>query len=302
MSLLIVGTVAFDGIETPFGKVDKILGGSATYIGIAASYFNSKSNLISVVGGDFKQKNINLLKQHNINCDGLEVKQDEKTFFWSGKYHDNMNFRDTLVTELNVLENFSPKIPNSYEDCKYLMLANLMPSIQLQVIESLPNKPRLIVTDTMNYWIENCLDDLICVIKKTNVLIINDEEALQISTKNTLIEAAQKIQDMGPDFVIIKKGAEGAILFSKSVQFECPSFVVRKCYDPTGAGDTFAGAFIGHLNSSNDLSFNNLKKGIIKACAMASFCVEDFGVNNLLNKTNEEIRKRINYLEERVVN
>ena len=241
-------------------------------------------------------------KKEKINCDGLEVKKDEKTFFWSGKYHENMNFRDTLVTELNVLENFNPKIPNDYEDCKYLMLANLMPSIQLKVIKSLPKKPRLIVTDTMNFWIENCLDDLIYVIQKTNVLIINDEEALQISTKNTLIEAAQKIQDMGPEFVIIKKGADGAILFSKNVQFECPSFVVEKCYDPTGAGDTFAGAFIGHLNSSNDLSFNNLKRGIIKACAMASFCVEDFGVNNLLNKSNEEIQKRINYLEERVVN
>ena len=300
MSLLIVGTVAFDGIETAFGKVDKVLGGSATYIGIAASYFNEHSNLISVVGDDFGEQNIKLLKKHNINIEGLEIIEDEKTFFWSGKYHENMNFRDTLVTDLNVLENFNPKIPTSYEDCNYLMLANLMPSIQLQVIRNLPVKPKLIVTDTMNYWIENCLEDLMLVIKSTNILIINDEEASQISKINNVVEAAKKILKMGPDFIIVKKGADGAILFSKDMQFNCPSILVEKCYDPTGAGDTFAGAFIGHLNSSNDISFNNMKLGVIKACAMASFCVEDFGVNNLLNRNKDEIQERIESLKNKI--
>tara|TARA_Y100000589_G_scaffold33766_1_gene28234 strand:- start:28 stop:930 length:903 start_codon:yes stop_codon:yes gene_type:complete len=300
MSLLIVGTVAFDGIETSFGKVDKILGGSATYIGIAASYFNERSNLISVVGDDFGEQNIKLLKQHNINIEGLEIIENEKTFFWSGKYHENMNFRDTLVTDLNVLENFNPKIPTSYKDCNYLMLANLMPSIQLQVIRNLPVKPKLIVTDTMNYWIENCLEDLMLVIKSTNILIINDEEASQISKINNVVEAAKKILKMGPDFIIVKKGADGAILFSKDMQFNCPSILVEKCYDPTGAGDTFAGAFIGHLNSSNDISFNNMKLGVIKACAMASFCVEDFGVNNLLNRNKDEIQERIESLKNKI--
>ncbi|MBJ05153.1 MAG: sugar kinase, partial [Flavobacteriales bacterium] len=253
-----------------------------------------------VVGDDFGEQNIKLLKKHNINIEGLEIIEDEKTFFWSGKYHENMNFRDTLVTDLNVLENFNPKIPTSYEDCNYLMLANLMPSIQLQVIRNLPVKPKLIVTDTMNYWIENCLEDLMLVIKSTNILIINDEEASQISKINNVVEAAKKILKMGPDFIIVKKGADGAILFSKDMQFNCPSILVEKCYDPTGAGDTFAGAFIGHLNCSNDISFNNMKLGVIKACAMASFCVEDFGVNNLLNRNKGEIQERIESLKNKI--
>ena len=206
MSLLIVGTVAFDGIETPFGKVDRILGGSATYIGISASYFNKKSNLISVVGGDFLEKDIDLLKRHNIDCDGLEIIKNEKTFFWSGRYHENMNIRDTLETQLNVLEKFQPKIPNKYQDCKYLMLANLMPSIQLEAIQQLSIRPKLIVTDTMNFWMDNCLQDLIEVVHKTDVLIINDEEALQLSKSDNLTDASKKILNMGPSFLIIKKG------------------------------------------------------------------------------------------------
>ena len=297
MSLLIVGTVAFDGIETPFGKVNKILGGSATYIGISSSYFNKSANLISVVGGDFEKENINLLKSHNINCEGLEIVKNEKTFFWSGKYHKNMNFRDTIETQLNVLEKFSPNIPDKYQDCQYLMLANLMPSIQLEAIRKLNKSPALIVTDTMNYWMDNCMEDLLLVIKKTDVLIINDEESLQLSKKKNLIDAATKILTMGPSFLIIKKGAQGAHLYGKNMFFECPSFNVNKCVDPTGAGDTFAGAFIGHLNNVNTLSCDEMKLGVIKACAMASFCVEDFGVNNIIHKNDSEVESRIQYLK-----
>lgn len=300
MSLLIVGTVAFDGIETPFGKVDKILGGSATYIGIAASYFNNHANLISVVGGDFLNKDIELLKNHGINCDGLEILQEEETFFWSGKYHDNMNFRDTLETRLNVLEKFNPTVPNQYQDCTFLMLANLMPSIQIKTISQLQKKPRLTVTDTMNYWMDNCLDDLNRVIAETDVLIINDEEALQLSQKNNLLDAASTIQLMGPQFLIIKKGADGAVLFNNSNLFECPSFCVDKCIDPTGAGDTFAGAFIGFLHHSNDITFNHMKDAVVHACAMASFCVEDFGVKNIINKTKSKIQERVEFLKKQI--
>tara|TARA_Y100001968_G_scaffold60732_2_gene51550 strand:- start:352 stop:1257 length:906 start_codon:yes stop_codon:yes gene_type:complete len=297
MSLLIVGTVAFDGIETPFGKVEKILGGSATYIGISASYFNKQSNLISVVGGDFLETDINLLKSHGIDCAGLEIIPEEKTFFWSGRYHENMNLRDTLETHLNVLEKFNPKVPEQYQNCKYLMLANLMPSIQLETIKKLHTTPKLIVTDTMNYWMDNCLEDLKKVIAHTNVLIINDEEALQLSEKTNLTDAATHIQTMGPSSLIIKKGEDGALLFSNNEVFNCPSFMVDQCIDPTGAGDTFAGAFIGHLNNTDDLSFENMKLGVVKACAMASFCVESFGVNNIINKKIEEINSRINTLQ-----
>tara|TARA_Y100001968_G_C19441284_1_gene762664 strand:- start:2949 stop:3854 length:906 start_codon:yes stop_codon:yes gene_type:complete len=300
MSLLIVGTVAFDGIETPFGKVDKILGGSATYIGISASYFTNKTNLISVVGGDFLDKDILLLRNHNMNCDGLEIIENEKTFFWSGKYHQNMNSRDTIETQLNVLEKFVPKIPESYYDCQYLMLANLMPSIQLDAIKKLKISPKLIVTDTMNYWMDNCLSDLLMVIEKTDVLIINDEEALQLSKKNTLKEASKKILTMGPNFVIIKRGTDGAVLFGEGQVFECPSFAVNKCVDPTGAGDTFAGAFIGYLSSTNNISFQNMSLGVINACAMASFCVEDFGVNNIIYKDMAVITDRISILKKAI--
>ena len=300
MSLLIVGTVAFDGIETPFGRVDKILGGSATYIGISASYFNPTSNLISVVGGDFLNEHISLLKAHNINCNGLEIMPHEKTFFWSGKYHVNMKSRDTIETQLNVLEKFNPKIPENYQNCKYLMLANLMPSIQLKTIDQLQSPPKLIVTDTMNYWMDNCMVDLIKVINKTDVLIINDEEALQLSEKSNLKDAAKKIQNMGPKFLIIKRGELGASLFYDEYLFNCPAFLVEKCIDPTGAGDTFAGAFIGHLNKTDNLSFENMQAGVIKACAMASFCVEDFGVKNILNQPIKFINRRINELTKKV--
>jgi len=297
MSLLIVGTVAFDGIETPFGKVDKVLGGSATYIGVAASYFIEKSNLISVVGGDFQQKDIHLLESHGINCEGLEIISNGETFFWSGRYHENMNFRDTLETRLNVLEKFDPKIPSSFQDCDYLMLANLMPSIQLKAIHRLSKKPKLIVTDTMNYWIDNCLQDLLDVITKTDLLIVNDEEALELTKSKEISQAAEQIFQMGPKIVIIKRGTEGAVLFSGEAFFECPVYSVKKCIDPTGAGDTFAGALVGYLTYTDDLTFDNLKRAVVRACAVASFCVEDFGVNHIINKSKEEIDHRINNLE-----
>ena len=297
MSLLIVGTVAFDGIETPFGKVDKILGGSATYIGVAASYFIEKSNLISVVGGDFQKKDIHLLESHGINCEGLEIISNGETFFWSGRYHENMNFRDTLETRLNVLEKLDPKIPSSFQDCEYLMLANLMPSIQLKAIHRLSKKPKLIVTDTMNYWIDNCLEDLLEVITKTDLLIVNDEEALELTKSKEISQAAEQIFQMGPKIVIIKRGTEGAVLFSGDTFFECPVYSVKKCIDPTGAGDTFAGALVGYLTYTDDLSFDNLKRAVVRACAVASFCVEDFGVNHIINKSKEEINHRINNLE-----
>ena len=227
--------------------------------------------------------------------------KNEKTFFWSGKYHSNMNQRDTIETQLNVLEKFDPTIPESYQDCKYLMLANLMPSIQLDAIKRLSNSPKLIVTDTMNYWMDNCMDDLLLVVAKTNVLIINDEEALQLSQKNTLDEAAAKILTMGPSFLIIKKGADGALLFRENEVFACPPFRVEKCIDPTGAGDTFAGAFIGHLNHEKSLSFESMKLGVVKACAMASFCVEDFGVNNIIYTDVAELQNRIKHLQSKII-
>ena len=300
MSLLIVGTVAFDGIETPFGKVDKVLGGSATYIGIAASYFSKSSNLISVVGGDFLDKDINLLENYNIDCEGLEIIKSEETFFWSGKYHKNMNIRDTIETRLNVLEKFNPKIPKKYQNCKYLMLANLMPSIQLKALQKLKNRPALTVTDTMNYWMDHCLDDLHLVVSKTDVLIINDEEAFQLAKTNNIMEASKIIREMGPKFLIIKKGTEGALLFGKNQVFDCVAFPVRKCVDPTGAGDTFAGAFVGHLNNSDNINFDNMRTAVIKASAMASFCVEDFGVNSIVNRSNQEIEERILFLKNKV--
>ena len=300
MSLLIVGTVAFDSIQTPFGSVNKTLGGSATYIGIASSYFNNSSNLISVVGEDFLKKDITLLMNHKINCEGLKVFKNEKTFFWSGRYHKNMNNRDTLETQLNVLKKFNPKVPTNYQDCKYLMLANLMPSIQLKTIQQLNVRPKLVVTDTMNYWIENSLMDLHNVIGKTDVLIINEEEALQLTKKQNIINAATTIQKFGPKFIIIKRGEEGAILFYQNMQFECPAYTVKKCVDPTGAGDTFAGAFIGHLNSVDNISFHTMKDAVINASAMASFCVENFGVQNIINISNKSLELRINSLKNRI--
>jgi len=294
MSLLVVGTVAFDAIETPFGKTDKILGGAATYIGLSASYFLKNSNLVSVVGEDFPQEHINLLTGKGVNVDGLQIKKGEKTFFWSGKYHIDMNSRDTLDTQLNVLATFDPIVPEAYKNAQFLMLGNLMPSIQQKVLDQLPNRPKLIVLDTMNFWMDNFLDDLLASLKNVDVLTINDEEARQLSGEFSLVKAAKKILKMGPKFLIIKKGEHGALLFNEHEVFFAPALPLEEVFDPTGAGDTFAGGFIGYLASTKDISFENMKRAVIYGSAMASFCVEKFGTERMQNLTKEEIHNRVN--------
>ncbi|MBN8701808.1 MAG: bifunctional hydroxymethylpyrimidine kinase/phosphomethylpyrimidine kinase [Bacteroidetes bacterium] len=293
MSLLAVGTVAFDAIETPFGKTDKIIGGAATYITLAASYYTKNVNLVGVVGEDFPTDAINSLKKHGINTDGLQIKKGEKTFFWSGKYHNDMNSRDTLATELNVLEKFDPIIPEQYKDCEFLMLGNLTPTVQRQVIERLPKRPKLIVLDTMNFWMDIALDDLKKTISLVDVLTVNDGEARQLSGEYSLVKAAQKILQMGPKFLIIKKGEHGALLFNKEQVFFAPALPLEDVFDPTGAGDTFAGGFIGYLAHTKDISFDNMKRAIIYGSAMASFCVEKFGIERLLNLSQKELDERV---------
>lgn len=294
MSLLIVGTVAFDAIETPFGKTDKILGGAATYIGLSASRFLKSQNLVSVVGEDFPQEHMDLLSNRGVDLGGLQIKHGEKTFFWSGKYHNDMNTRDTLDTQLNVLGTFDPVVPEAYKDCKYLMLGNLMPSIQQRVLAQLPNRPKLIVLDTMNFWMDNFWDDLVEALKNVDVLTINDEEARQLSGEYSLVKAAKKILSMGPKNVIIKKGEHGALLFNNEEVFFAPALPLEEVFDPTGAGDTFAGGFIGYLAKTDDISFENMKRAIIHGSAMASFCVEKFGTERLENVTDEEVSDRLN--------
>ena len=293
MSLLVVGTVAFDAIETPFGKTDKIIGGAATYIGLAASYFTSKLNLVSVIGSDFPKESIDLMEERGIDIEGLQVKQGEKSFFWSGKYHNDMNTRDTLATELNVLEHFDPLLPESYQDSEYVMLGNLTPSVQMRVLEQLTTKPKLVVMDTMNFWMDIALDDLKEVIKKVDVLTINDEEARQLSGEYSLVKASKIIREMGPEYLVIKKGEHGALLFHKDSTFYSPALPLEEVFDPTGAGDTFAGGFIGFLAATNDLSFDNMKRGIIYGSAMASFCVEKFGTESLIGLSREDINSRV---------
>ncbi|NVO04041.1 MAG: bifunctional hydroxymethylpyrimidine kinase/phosphomethylpyrimidine kinase [Bacteroidetes bacterium] len=293
MSLLVVGTVAFDAIETPFGKTDKILGGAATYIGMSASYFTNNINLVSVVGSDFPQENIDIITSHNINLDGMQIIEGQKTFFWAGKYHIDMNSRDTLATELNVLADFNPVVPESYKDCQFLMLGNLTPMVQQQVINQLPNRPKLIVMDTMNFWMDIALEDLLKTISMVDVLTINDEEARQLSGEYSLVKAAQKILTMGPKYLIIKKGEHGALLFDKDNVFFAPALPLEEVFDPTGAGDTFAGGFIGYLAKTNDISFENMKRAIIFGSAMASFTVEKFGTEKLHGLSKEEINNRI---------
>ena len=294
MSLLVVGTVAFDAIETPFGKTDKILGGAATYIGLSASYFLEKSNLVSVVGDDFPNEHINLLKGKGVNVDGLQIKDGEKTFFWSGRYHTDMNTRDTLDTQLNVLGEFDPIVPETYKNAEFLMLGNLMPSVQQRVLDQLPNRPKLVVLDTMNFWMDNFLDDLMASLKNVDVLTINDEEARQLSGEYSLVKAAKKILAMGPKFLIIKKGEHGALLFSDKEVFFAPALPLEEVFDPTGAGDTFAGGFIGYLASTGDISFENMKRAVIYGSAMASFCVEKFGTERMQDLSKDEMRARIN--------
>lgn len=293
MSLLTVGSVAFDALETPFGKTDKIIGGAATYITLSASYFTKENNLVAVVGGDFPQSMISLLEEHGVNTEGLEIIPDGKTFFWSGKYHEDMNTRDTLETQLNVMEHFDPIIPDSYQSTQFLMLGNTVPATQKLVIERMTNRPKLIMLDTMNLWMNIALEDLKEVISMVDVVTINDEEARQLSGEYSLRKAAAKIMAMGPKTLIIKKGEHGALLFQGDRIFYAPALPLEEVFDPTGAGDTFAGGFIGYLASTGDISFDNMKRAIIYGSAMASFCVEKFGSERLVNLTQEEINERV---------
>ncbi len=292
MSLVIVGTVAFDAIETPFGKTDKIVGGAATYAGLAASYLYNKVKLISVIGEDFGG-HIDMLTDKGIAVEGVEVIKGGKSFFWSGKYHNDMNSRDTLVTELNVLADFNPKIPISYQDCEYLLLGNLTPQIQIDTLERLAHKPKLVVLDTMNFWMDVALDDLKKVLKKVDVLTINDSEARQLSGEYSLVKAAKAILEMGPDYLIIKKGEHGALLFGEGEVFSAPALPLADVFDPTGAGDTFAGGFIGYLAKVKSINFANMRNAIIYGSALASFCVEKFGTDRIRNLSQDEITDRI---------
>ncbi len=293
MSVITVGTMAFDAIETPFGKVDKIIGGSATYVAYAASNFVTPVQQISIVGYDFPKEEMDSLKKRGIEMDGVEVVPDKKSFFWSGKYHIDMNTRDTLVTDLNVLADFNPVVPDSYQGADFLMLGNLSPNIQLSVIDQLKKRPKLIVMDTMNFWMDIAMDDLKAVIKKVDVLLVNDGEARQLSGEVSLVKAAKAILDMGPKFLIIKKGEHGALLFHENHVFFAPALPLEEVFDPTGAGDTFAGGFIGYLAKTKDISFDNMKTAIIVGSAMASFCVEKFGPNRLKEISKSDIDARL---------
>ncbi len=292
MSLVIVGTAAFDAIETPFGKTDKILGGAVVYAGLSASYLYNDVKLISVVGGDFDD-NLDLLKSKNLDVSGIEVEREGKSFFWSGRYHTDMNSRDTLATDLNVLADFDPKIPESYQDCEYLLLGNLTPIIQLTVLDRLKHTPKLVVLDTMNYWMDIAMDDLKVVLQRVDVLTINDSEARQLSGEYSLVKAANKILGMGPRYLIIKKGEHGSLLFGDGQVFSAPALPLADVFDPTGAGDTFAGGFIGYLAKVGSINFANIKNAIIYGAALASFCVEAFGTERLQNLTDLEITNRI---------
>lgn len=293
MSLLVIGTVAFDAIETPFGKTDKIVGGAATFISMAASYFTKNINLVSVVGEDFPADAIGMMQKRGVNTEGLQIKQGEKTFFWSGKYHNDMNTRDTLDTQLNVLATFDPVIPANYQDCDFLMLGNLAPAVQHQVLDRLQTRPKLVVLDTMNFWMNIALPELTSLLKRVDVLTINDEEARQLSGEYSLVKAAQKILAMGPKYLIIKKGEHGALLFNNEQVFFAPALPLEDVFDPTGAGDSFAGGFIGYLAETKDISFDNLKRGVIFGSAMASFSVEKFGTERIQNLSSEEVDERV---------
>jgi len=293
MSLLTVGSVAFDAIETPFGKTDKIIGGAGTYIALSASFYESNQKIVSVVGDDFPKEMLNELESKGVDIEGLQVKQGEKTFFWSGRYHNDMNSRDTLVTELNVLEHFDPIIPSSYQGVDYLILGNLSPQVQKSVIERFDKRPKLVAMDTMNFWMDIALEPLKETIALVDVLIINDEEARQLSGEYSLKKASKVIRAMGPKYLIIKKGEHGALLFHEDKVFFAPALPLEDVFDPTGAGDTFAGGFMGYLASTDDISFDNMKRAIINGSAMASFCVEKFGTEKLLNITKTDLNNRI---------
>jgi len=293
MKLLTVGSMAFDNLETPFGKAERIIGGAATYISWTASYFVDNVDVVSVVGGDFPESEMNELKSRGVNLDGVEIKKDEKSFFWAGRYHDNMNVRDTLDTQLNVLADFQPVLPAAYKKDDFVMLGNLTPQVQSDVIDQMEERPKLIALDTMNFWIESALDDLKKVLKKIDLLIINDEEARQLTGEYSLVKAANTIREMGPKYIAIKKGEHGALLFHNADVFFAPALPLEEVFDPTGAGDTFAGGFMGYLAKTGDLSFENMKRGIIYGSAMASFCVEKFGLERLKGLDEEQIKNRV---------
>jgi len=297
--LLIVGTVAFDAIETPFGKTDKILGGAATYIGLSAANFdNVDSAIVSVIGDDFPQAYLDMLSGKNINTLGIETVKGGKTFFWSGKYHNDMNSRDTLDTQLNVLENFNPVVPETYKEADVVMLGNLHPFVQLSVLEQMTKKPKLVVLDTMNFWMDCALEELKKVIAKVDVITINDEEARQLSGEYSLVKAARVIETMGPKYVVIKKGEHGALLFHGNDAFFAPALPLEEVFDPTGAGDTFAGGFTGYIASSGNISFGNMKKAVIHGSNLASFCVEKFGTERMEKLSKQEVSSRLMQFKE----
>ena len=300
MSLIVVGTMAFDAIETPFGKTDKIIGGSATYVAYCASNFVQPVQQVSIVGYDFPKEVLEDLESRGVQTEGVEIIKDKKSFFWSGKYHLDMNTRDTLVTDLNVLADFNPVIPEAYQGAEFLMLGNLMPKLQKQVIQQLRQRPKLIILDTMNFWMEVALDDLKEVLTMVDVLMLNDSEARQLSGEHSIVKAAKKIMTMGPHYLIIKKGEHGALLFHKDQIFFAPALPLEDVFDPTGAGDTFAGGFVGHLAKTKDISFENMKAAIIVGSAMASYCVEKFGTERLKEITREDIEKRLAQFRELV--
>jgi sugar/nucleoside kinase (ribokinase family) len=293
MKLITIGSVAFDAIETPFGKTDKIVGGAGTFISLASSFFVQNQGLVSVVGEDFPEETLNYLKSKGINIDGIQIKEGEKTFFWSGRYHNDMNSRDTLITELNVLGSFDPIIPSKYQGAEYLMLGNLSPEVQRQVIERLDQRPKLIAMDTMNFWMDIALEELKKTMALIDVLIINDEEARQLSKEYSLVKAAKVIRDMGPKILIIKKGEHGALLFHGDHIFFAPALPLEEVFDPTGAGDTFAGGFMGYIAATGDTSFENMKRAIIAGSALASFCVEKFGTERLTEITKQDFDERV---------
>lgn len=300
MSLVSVGTVAFDTIETPFGKAEMVVGGAATYISLAASYFTKEQGIVSVVGDDFPAEELAYMKKRGINLDGLEIKEGEKSFFWSGKYHDNMNSRDTLVTDLNVLADFKPKVPMHLRNAKFLMLGNLTPEIQLKVIKQMKKRPKLIAMDTMNFWMDVAMKALKRTIKQVDILMINDEEARQLSGEYSLVKAAKAIHKMGPKFIVIKKGEHGALLFASNKMFYAPALPLAEVYDPTGAGDTFAGGFMGYIAKTGSTSFENMKRAVIYGSTMASFCVEEFSIGRLKTLKASEINRRVKQFEKLV--
>jgi sugar/nucleoside kinase (ribokinase family) len=300
MSLITLGTMAFDAIETPFGKIDKIVGGSATYVAYAASNFIKPVQQISIVGYDFPKEEMEEMKKRGVQLEGVEIVPDKKSFFWSGRYHEDMNSRDTLVTDLNVLADFQPKVPESYQGTEFLMLGNLAPSIQLSVIQQLRTRPKFIIMDTMNFWMEIAMDGLTEVMKHVDMLMVNDAEARQLTGQFSLVKAAKSILEMGPKYLIIKKGEHGALLFDNNNVFFAPALPLEEVFDPTGAGDTFAGGFVGHLAKSGDISFENMKRGIIVGSAMASFCVEKFGATRIKEINKEDINNRIQQFKDLV--